>query len=80
MENFLKKIASLFQKPEQNPSLDAVMEAKQEVAIAWNKFNEATKDEYIDIAIMNLNLAKKRLDVAIKESKEAVVTQASACL
>lgn len=74
MENLLKKIASLFLKPEENPSIDAVMEAKHEVAVAWNKFNEATKDEYIDIAIMNLNLAKKRLDVAIKESKEAVAS------
>ena len=72
MEKLLKKIAALFQKPEENPSIDAVMEARQEVAVAWNKFNEATRDEYIDIAIMNLNLAKKRLDVAIKESKEAV--------
>lgn len=72
MEKLLKKITALFQKPEENPSLDAVMEARQEVAVAWNKFNEATRDEYIDIAIMNLNLAKKRLDVAIKESKEAV--------
>ena len=68
MEKLIKKIAALFQKPEENPSVDAVMEARQEVAIAWNKFNEATMDEYIDIAIMNLNLAKKRLDVAIKES------------
>lgn len=74
MENLLKKIASLFQKPEENPSYDAVMEAKQEVAIAWSKFNEVTHDEYIDIAIMNLNLAKKRLDVAIKESKKAAVS------
>ena len=74
MEKLIKKIAALFQKPEENPSVDAVMEARQEVAIAWNKFNEATMDEYIDIAIMNLNLAKKRLDVAIKESKEAVGT------
>ncbi len=74
MENLLKKIAALFQKPEENPSYDAVMEAKQEVAIAWSKFNEVTRDEYIDIAIMNLNLAKKRLDVAIKESKEAAAS------
>ena len=74
MENLLKKIASLFQKPQENPSYDAVMEAKQEVAVAWSKFNEVTRDEYIDIAIMNLNLAKKRLDVAIKESKETAVS------
>lgn len=74
MEKLLKKIVALFQKPEENPSIDAVMEARQEVAVAWNKFNEATMDEYIDIAIMNLNLAKKRLDVAIKESKETAET------
>ncbi len=72
MKKLLKKITAFFQKNEENPSYDAVMEAKQEVAIAWSKFNEVTRDEYIDIAIMNLNLAKKRLDVAIKESKEAV--------
>lgn len=74
MEKLLKKIASLFHQPEENPSYDAVMEAKQEVAIARSKFNEATRDEYIDIAIMNLNLAKKRLDVAIRESKEAATS------
>ena len=74
MEKLFKKIASLFHQPEENPSYDAVMEAKQEVAIARSKFNEATRDEYIDIAIMNLNLAKKRLDVAIRESKEAAAS------
>lgn len=71
MEHLLKKISTLFSRPEIDPNADAILEAKQEVAIAWSKFNEATRDEYIDIAIMNLNLAKKRLDVAIKESKEA---------
>lgn len=71
MEALIKKISMLFSKNESNPDADALLEAKQEVAIAWSKFNEATRDDYIDIAIMNLNLAKKRLDVAIKESKEA---------
>ncbi len=70
MEALIKKISMLFSKNETNPNADALLEAKQEVEIAWNKFNEATRDDYIDIAIMNLNLAKKRLDVAIKESKE----------
>ncbi|MBQ7950173.1 MAG: hypothetical protein IJ278_00415 [Clostridia bacterium] len=70
MEALIKKISMLFSKNETNPDADALLEAKQEVEIAWNKFNEATRDDYIDIAIMNLNLAKKRLDVAIKESKE----------
>ena len=71
MEALIKKISMLVSKNESNPDADALLEAKQEVAIAWSKFNEATRDDYIDIAIMNLNLAKKRLDVAIKESKEA---------
>ncbi len=71
MEALIKKISMLFSKNESNPDADALLEAKQEVEIAWSKFNEATRDDYIDIAIMNLNLAKKRLDVAIKESKEA---------
>ena len=71
MEHLLKKLSTLFSRPEADPDMDALLEAKQEVEIAWSKFNEATRKEYIDIAIMNLNLAKKRLDVAIKESKEA---------
>ncbi len=70
MEKLLKKISALFSRPNVSPTLDALMEAKREVEIAWINFNEATKDEYVDIAIMNLNLAKKKLDVAIKESKE----------
>ena len=73
MEKILKKISALFAAPEVDRTADALMEAKQELEIAWSKFNEATREEYIDIAIMNLNLAKKKLDVAIKESKEAVV-------
>ncbi len=73
MEKLLQKIAMLFSNPKNTPDVDALMEAKQEVEIAWSKFNEATREEYIDIAIMNLNLAKKKLDVAIKESKEAKV-------
>ncbi|MBP3447576.1 MAG: hypothetical protein J6K51_00965 [Clostridia bacterium] len=71
MEHLLKKISALFSRPEADPDMDALLEAKQEVEIAWRNFNEVTQEEYIDIAIMNLNLAKKRLDVAIKESKEA---------
>ena len=66
MENILQKITSLFSNPKESPDVDALLEAKREVEIAWSKFNEATRDEYIDIAIMNLNLAKKKLDVAIK--------------
>lgn len=73
MEKLLQKIAMLFSNPKNTPDMDALLEAKQEVEIAWSKFNEATREEYIDIAIMNLNLAKKKLDVAIKESKEAKV-------
>lgn len=73
MEQLLKKIAALFSSPKISPDVDALLQAKQEVEIAWSKFNEATREEYIDIAIMNLNLAKKKLDVAIKESKESKV-------
>ena len=71
MEKLLQKLSQLFSRPQTSPSVDALLEAKREVELAWINFNEATKDEYIDIAIMNLNLAKKKLDVAIKESKEA---------
>ena len=71
MEKLIKKIKALFLEPKTSPTLDALLDAKREVEIAWINFNEATRDEYIDIAIMNLNLAKKKLDVAIKESKES---------
>lgn len=70
MERLLQKISALFCAPQLSPDTDSLLEAKQEVEIAWRNFNEVTQDDYIDIAIMNLNLAKKKLDVAIKESKE----------
>ncbi|MBO5408219.1 MAG: hypothetical protein J6A61_02285 [Clostridia bacterium] len=75
MEKLLQKLSQLFSQPKASPTMDALMDAKREVELAWINFNEATKDEYIDIAIMNLNLAKKKLDVAIKESKEATEVQ-----
>ena len=39
MEALIKKISMLFSKNETNPDADALLEAKQEVEIAWNKFN-----------------------------------------
>ncbi len=74
MEKLFQKLTNLFAQPKIPPTVDALLEAKREVEIARSKFNEATRDEYIDIAIMNLNLAKKKLDVAIKESKEAAAS------
>ena len=75
MEKLLNKLKSLFVKNETPPTVDALLDVKREVELAWINFNEATRDEYIDIAIMNLNLAKKKLDVAIKESKDASQVQ-----
>lgn len=49
---------------------DEITQAKIELQNAWSNFNEATESSYIDIAILNLNLAKKRLEVKLSEVRE----------
>lgn len=46
---------------------DEITQAKQDLQNAWSCFNEATESSYIDIAILNLNLAKKRFEVKLAE-------------
>lgn len=49
--------------------LDDIYDAKNELECAIRNFNEITQDEYVDIAIMNINLAKKKYEVRLKEAK-----------
>jgi hypothetical protein len=49
---------------------DEITQAKIDLQNAWSNFNEATESSYIDIAILNLNLAKKRFEVKLSEVRE----------
>jgi len=42
---------------------------KKEVECALRSFNETTQDDYIDVAIMNLNLARKKYELKLKEAR-----------
>lgn len=48
---------------------------KKELECAMRSFNETTEDDYIDVAIMNLNLARKKYELKLKEAREYKQTQ-----
>jgi len=73
------KITNLFrlnkvseEKRQAEVRYNELMEAKKELDAAWEAFNEVTESSYIDIAILKLNLAKKRFEVLIEENKKSV--------
>jgi hypothetical protein len=47
-----------------------LLSAKSDLDSAWRNFNEVTESSYIDIAILKLNLAKRRFEVLIEEAKK----------
>jgi hypothetical protein len=65
--NFKNQLSS---EQERIEKFDEITQAKIELQNAWSNFNEATESSYIDIAILNLNLAKKRLEVKLSEVRE----------
>ena len=66
-----EKLKKNFKKNEAKKHvLDDISNAKNELECAIRNFNEITQDEYVDIAIMNINLAKKKYEVRLKEAKE----------
>ena len=73
MENLIKKLEKLKNSFKKDCSAEIILsdinDAKRELDSAMRSFNETTKSEYIDIAILNLNLAKKKYDIKLKEAR-----------
>lgn len=71
LKNEIEKIKNKFKKNEEKKQfLSDVSDAKSELECAIRNFNEVTDNEYLDIAIMNINLAKKKYEVRLKEAKK----------
>lgn len=79
MEKIKSKIERIKEKykktEEKRLVLDDISEAKNELECAIRNFNEITDDEYLDIAIMNINLAKKKYEIRLKEAKSFFQTE-----
>ena len=69
ISSFLKSFRVTEEEKQAEQKYNELMEARQELEYAWTTFNEVTEKSYIDIAIMKLNLAKKRFEVLIEENK-----------
>ena len=57
-------------KKRQEEKMKEIKEAKYDLETAFITFNEVTDSSYIDIAILKLNLAKRRFEVLIEEAKK----------
>lgn len=71
---FLKKITEkikLFLKKTEAKSeyRERILKARTELMDAERSFNETVDADYIDIAILNLNLARKKYELCISEAK-----------
>lgn len=79
MEKIKSKIERIKEKykktEEKRLVLDDISEAKNELECAIRNFNEITDDEYLDIAIMSINLAKKKYEIRLKEAKSFFQTE-----
>ena len=70
MEKLLKKLKDKFTKDNtKSRIMDRVYRAKEELKDAERSFNETVDSDYIDVAIYNLNLAKKKYELSISEAK-----------
>ena len=70
MAGIIEKIKNHFKKKtEENMFADKIYKAKMELMDAENSFNEAIDSDYIDVAILNFNLAKKKYELCISEAK-----------
>lgn len=71
----IEKIKQNLKKDEEKKQvLGDIFNAKNELEYAMRNFNEITDSEYLDIAIMNINLAKKKYEVRLKEAKQFFLT------
>ncbi len=67
----LEKLKKNFKKDcSKEEMLADISVLKKELECAMRSFNETTEDDYIDVAIMNLNLAKKKYELKLKEVRE----------
>ena len=70
MEKIIKKLRNIFKKENKNNELTMrIYRAREELEDAQRSFNETTDMDYIDVAIHNLNLAKKKYELCIKDAK-----------
>ena len=70
MDKILKKLKNIFKKEKKNNELTKrIYLAREELEDAQRSFNETTDMDYIDVAIYNLNLAKKKYELCIAEAK-----------
>jgi len=70
MDKILKKLKNMFKKEKKNNELTKrIYLAREELEDAQRSFNETTDMDYIDVAIYNLNLAKKKYELCIAEAK-----------
>lgn len=71
MEKLLKKLKEKFTKDNtKSRIMDRVYRAKEELRDAERSFNETLDSDYIDVAIYNLNLAKKKYELSIAEARK----------
>lgn len=70
MEKLFKKVKSIFVKDKSKSELaERICKAREELMDAERSFNETTDSDYIDVAILNFNLAKKKYELCIAEAK-----------
>lgn len=70
MKSVLIKFKNMFKKKEDKSELSRrIYKAREELMDAERSFNETTDSDYIDIAILNLNLARKKYELCISEAK-----------
>ncbi len=66
----LEKIKNSFKKDTSKAEMLSDIESlKRELECAMRSFNETTQEDYVDVAIMNLNLAKKKYELKLKEAR-----------
>lgn len=70
MKKIIEKLKTMLKKETKNTELTRkIYLAREELMDAERSFNETTDMDYIDVAIHNLNLAKKKYELCIKDAK-----------
>lgn len=67
----INKINLYFKPKKIKDYTEAIYRARTELMDAERSFNETTDDKYIDAAILNLNLARKKYELCISEAKSS---------
>lgn len=77
-ENILPEILKLLAiRPEEetksNNLADLINQAREELNQAYNVFSNVSDPELVEIAVLNIEVAKKRFDYLIRELKSKTV-------